>query len=313
MIDDAVAQAKAAAISARIHDRLMTDPELANVFDVKSATAPVDALVGDDEVLTPEVLGDALEAEPAGHDLAPIRGASALLGELNIGYQPIYQVAERQIGVFIALPQRKSPDGDVLFGARAIPEGNLITEEFDKLFADHVINDLLLPVNAGKRRLVGTVMSHYSLSKSARLIYRLGQLPDAMRSRFIVEIVGMPDDAAPDALAGIVRKLRNVAGHVSLRVGLLDAELERFAECGFRVFCCDLSEPDVAALDPGARAAAIVDFVKRVKAMEARVHMNGAATTGVVKSAILAGADFLSGDAVGYCTQKPQPVRPAEF
>jgi hypothetical protein len=182
-------------------------------------------------------------------------------------------------------------------GARAFPEGSVATEEFDKLFTDHVINDLLLPVHAGKRRLVGAVMSHYSLSKSARLIYRLGQI----------------HDATPDALAGIVRKLRNVAGHVALRVGLRDGELERFAECGFRVFCRDLSEADVAALEPGERDAAIAAVLTQVKAMEARAHIYGAATTGAVKSAILAGADFVSGDAIGLCTQKPQPVSPAEF
>ncbi|MEJ2122049.1 MAG: hypothetical protein P8Z76_15365 [Alphaproteobacteria bacterium] len=168
-------------------------------------------------------------------------------------------------------------------------------------------------MHAGKRRLVGKVMSHYSLSKSARLIYRLGQLPETMRSRFIVEIIGTPDDATPDALAGIVRKLRNVAGHVALRVEMLDTELERFSECGFRVFSCDLSEHDVAALAPGERDAAIAAFLTQVKAMEAWAHIYGAATTGAVKSAILAGADFVSGDAIGLCTQKPQPVRPAEF
>jgi hypothetical protein len=313
MIDDAVAQGRATAISSRIHDRLMTDPELAQVFDVTTATAPVDALAGDESEVTPEALGEALAAEPVGHDLSPIRGASALLGDVFIGYQPVFQVAERQLGVFIALPQRKTPDGEVLFGARAFPEGSVATEEFDKLFTDHVINDLLLPVHAGKHRLVGTVMSHYSLSKSARLIYRLGQIPEAMRSRFIVEIIGTPDDATPDALAGIVRKLRNVAGHIALRVGLRDGELARFAECGFGVLSCDLSEADLAALEPGERDAAIAAFLTQVKAMEARAHIYGAATTGAVKSAILAGADFVSGDAIGLCTQKPQPVRPAEF
>lgn len=313
MIDDAVAQSKAAAISSYIHDLLMTDDELAEVFDVTSATAPIDALAGDGKALTPEAIGDAIENKPPGHDLSPIRGASALLGDLFIGYQPVFQVAERQIGIFFALPQRTTPDGETLFGAQAFPEGSVVTEEFDKLFTDHVLNDLLLPVHAGKRRLVGTVMSHYSLSKSARLIYRLGQLPEAMRSRFIVEIVGTPDDATPDALAGIVRKLRNVAGHVALRVELLDTELERFSECGFRVFSCDLSAPEVAALGQGERDAAVADFVKRVKAMDARVHLFGVATTGAIKSATLAGADFLSGDAIGFCTQKPQPVRNADF
>lgn len=313
MIDDAVAQGRATAISSRIHDRLMTDPDLAKVFDVTAATAPVDALAGDAAEVTPEALGDALDAGPVGHDYSPIRGASALLGGLFIGYQPVFQVAERQIGVFVALPKRTTPDGETLFGARAFPEGSVATEEFDKLFTDHVLNDLLLPVHAGKRRLVGTVMSHYSLSKSARLIYRLGQLPEAMRSRFIVEIIGTPDDATPDALSGIVRKLRNVAGHVALRVGLRDAEIGRFAGCGFGTFCCDLSDADVAALEPGECDAVIAAFLTQVKAMEARAHIYGTATTGAVKSAILAGADFVSGDAIGLCSQKPQPVRPAEF
>jgi hypothetical protein len=98
-----------------------------------------------------------------------------------------------------------------------------------------------------------------------------------------------------------------------LRVGLRDGELARFAECGFGVLSCDLSEADLAALEPGERDAAIAAFLTQVKAMEARAHIYGAATTGAVKSAILAGADFVSGDAIGLCTQKPQPVRPAEF
>jgi len=312
MIDDSVAQGRAAAISGRIHDRLMADRELAKVFDVQAVTAPIEAIVKDGAV-TPEALAEALEEHVAGHQLTRIRGASALMGDLFIGYQPVFRVAERQIGVFIALPQRKTPEGEVLFGARAFPEGTVITEEFDKLFTDHVINDLLLPVNAGNRRVVGTLMSHYSLSKSARLIYRLGQLPDNMRSRFVVEIVGTPADASPDDLARVVRKLRNVTGHVALRVGLLDAGIERFAECGFRVFCGDLTEPDVASMDAGERDAALAAFVARVKAMEARVQIYGAETAGAIKASILAGADFVSGDAIALCAKKPQPVRPAEF
>jgi hypothetical protein len=315
MIDDAVAQSRAAAISARIHDLLMTDRELAEVFDVKAATARVDDLARGAGELTPGALGAGLDAETGGRETAPVRGASALLGKLALGYQPVYTVAAKQIDISIALPERTTPDGAVLFGESAYPEGfpYVLTDELDKLLTEHVINDLLLPVNAGKRRIIATVVSYHSLLKSARLVYRLGQLPDATRERFGVEIIGLPGDASPDALAGVVRKLGNVTGHITLRAGLFDAGFGRFAELGFRSIGCDLSHPDVAALPPGKRDAAIAGFVDEVKAAGACAHFYGVATAGAIKTAIGAGAHYLSGEAIGPCTPKPQPVRPAEF
>jgi hypothetical protein len=315
MIDDAVAQRKAAAISSRIHDLLMTDRELAEVFDVKAVTARVDDLPVDGEALSPAALGEGLETAVRGREVAPIRGASALLGKLGVGYQPVYSVAERRIGIFIALPEKKTPDGEVFFGESAFPDGfdSVLTEEMDKLITDHVVNDLLLPVHAGTHRTVGTVISFYSLAKSARLVYRLGQLPDALRPRFTVEVVGVSSETPTDALAKVVRKLANVTGRILLRTGLLDGELKRFAGCGFHSIGCDLSHPDAMALPPGERDAAIQAFVAQAKAIDAEAHFYGLTTVGAIKTAIAAGAAYLSGDAIGLCTQKPQPVRAAEF
>jgi hypothetical protein len=311
MIDDDVARSRADAISQRIHELLMADPELAGAFEVETVTAPVDELLLEDVAPTLETLDQGLTPAPANQRTAPIRGAAEWMGALSLGYQPLFHVPERTIGVYVAMPHRELPDGTVLFGESAYPPGanGSLTEELDQLLTDRVIADLQMPVNAGRTRIVATVISLHTLSNSSKLLYRLGRLSDDVRRRFAVEIVGLSDGVPVGAVSDAAGKLRNVAGHVALRLSLTDTDIERFAPCGLRSIGCDLEHPDVAALSAGEREAAIQAFVERVKSTESCAHIYGISTMDTLKTAIAAGADYLSGDSIAPCSDTPRPVR----
>jgi len=150
-------------------------------------------------------------------------------------YQPFWDVRGNRIASYISTPVCEGEDG-MLEGHEVLPLPAELRHviQLDELAIRQLAKDLpQSPADAGASVIVPV---HFAtISESARrknYMLQYGEISSALRSRMILEIKDVPDDASTPLIEAVIRDLRPFTSAIAVELPLHQWDLRRWKKAG---------------------------------------------------------------------------------
>ena len=225
-------------------------------------------------------------------------------------FDPAWDIQREVIVASFCVAKRRSA-GDALFGYQFIgSEGASVLGELDLAVAERAIAVLNESWAAG-RPLSISFSAHYRTLETpafrVRYIGLLKTIPESIRSRQSLAVYSVPDGAPRSGLQQLFRSTGPLGMPVMAEVSGLRSDLTLYEGCGVSMFLVRLGATARAAAAVLRRRQELRRFVRNCHGAGAKACLLGVASALTVNECIEAGANYVSGPAVGRRVAQPPP------
>jgi GGDEF domain-containing protein len=308
LADDSIegARAKCAAITKAITDKLLGDQALAPFLSVDGSVEAISGkLLLESMTASGQAQGAATAAE--GAKPAPPRSAVAAPPKAPFVFRPIWNVKAKVISAYQIWPVLPPRPGVTRVNEPDQPGRS--TFGFDRALLENAVGNAergpaprltVIPVH---------VTSLDTLADRRRYLECCHAIPEALRKRVVFEVLGMPKDAAKDAMAKYSASLRQAGGALIARTEANRTRFDILAQTGFMAVSADVrniagSEAEIFLwMDRFVRAASIARL---------RTFLHGINAVSLAVAAVCSGFDYIDGDAVRPILDAPGGIAPYE-
>jgi hypothetical protein len=265
----------------------------------------------------PRSESDGLVAKPVCwwvEDDGPRAGEKGLPENLTTMFRAMWNVGNKLLTAYSALPVLKSPDGKVesIVDLDVESEMYAVTAACDRLIQEEALRKLHLLVDAGHKVLL-VLPVHFSTVD--RLDYyvpyqqRLRKLGEQQRRLVVQELVAIPADLNRYRIRETVTRLRHAARAVMARVPVSSGNLRAWGEAGVHAVGFEFTEEQ--ASERGLLAG-LDRFAERAEEAGVKKFVYGLATASAASAAVAAGYDYIEGTIVRGPVDSPTYVQPFE-
>ncbi len=235
---------------------------------------------------------------------------------LSLLWRPTWMAGNQTIGAFRAHIQRiDHPDRPALEGSHAYTGGNATSQKLDNFLIGRAMRAFCAAEKAGLGSLA-IVPVHWDTVYSGRRRELLAPMADATAdaraARLVIELFGVPPDAAGKDLATAVSELRRLCRAVLLRVPLAAPGAQRAADAGAAFVGVDLADlGDGERTDDAHLLGRLEELAARAEAAGLGCFVWGVRRRKVVAGAVAAGCDMINGPALMKDIARPAQAVPA--
>lgn len=172
---------------------------------------------------------------------------------------------------------------------------------FMRRYAEGVTCSIVIPVN------YDTIVKD---ADRVRYFSILQCMPQHVRRYFYIRVDNIPDGAPMGQMEELFRAMRCFGSNILAKIPLGTVHLDRFENCGVTLFSSELPDPD---RNGGIRDGVVRGLESQAISIQrhgARIGLTRVATHTQLETAIKAGFEVFTGDAIGAPMARPMPLRP---
>ena len=236
---------------------------------------------------------------------------------LSVSWRPCWVKEGEVIGAYkVRVIRVDTPGATAYEGCRAYPgDGGETALALDRFTIGATVREMRSPDTAGSRAAIILPLPWASASSPHRLslLAPVGDLSEEVRSnRLIIDLFGVPDNAADSQLAATIQALRPLCREVILRVRLATPRGPRAADCGVTTIGIDLAElPASERTDDDGLLESLAALHQSADSAMLGVYAWGIRRRAVVAGTVHGGFSMINGPGLMKDLPRPAKILPA--
>lgn len=222
-----------------------------------------------------------------------------VLAGIDFVFRPIWDPRLSVIATYYCAPRVQLSDcgsaGDAELAVAGDPEA---IARLDAATVERVKQEFAAMAAAGRRLVIAAPLHFETLSSLAqrrRVAATIGQIAEGMKSRLMIEIVGVPIGIQHSRIIDIVSPLRPHCRGVALQMPMEAIDFSQLAGTGIAAVGADLSNTAKAEF---IQMQQLSRFQRAAEKVRVATFVHGVHTVSMVAAALGAGFHFIDGDAV---------------